>query len=168
MKFLVGRKDMTPYYGPLPSEKKNQKPRFLEQTTTGRVYAYTAILGTREDMIPYDGPVPAIPVKEPAKSHESQPPGNVNQKPDTQKSTKVHIGECVNQSEMITNDNTEGVVNPEKPHVQDLAKLNPDERILQLRSEGKSLSFIGKFLGITKVAVHKRLKRIAKRQAKGC
>ena len=47
------------------------KPKYLRQTTTGRIYAYSDILATRKDMVPVEeekqqAPVIAVKLAEPA------------------------------------------------------------------------------------------------------
>ena len=37
------------------------KPKYLRQTTTGRIYAYSDILATRKDMVPVEEEKPQAP-----------------------------------------------------------------------------------------------------------
>jgi hypothetical protein len=130
-----------------PDKKIIPPCKYLRKKGTDEIFCYTIYLAERKDMEPYEGPLP-------------NPNGNQT------------------ISEMLANLNTftgvnhsEELVNLTKPNFQSdpeytkkIAKIEIEKTIIALRNDGKSLSFIGKTLGISKVAVHKRLKRIAMRQ----
>ncbi|MBE0426370.1 MAG: hypothetical protein IBX72_06960 [Nitrospirae bacterium] len=177
---LVKRGDMVPYTGPVPVSKDFEIPE-IER------YFMKVMQDSKEKST-----LSAEGLKEFEKIHEVNP---VNfRKLKTEELSNVDIKMNINPSEMIINDSPEKFVNYRKLQVQSLQETastlchrdgvnlrkldvkndnvnlqkpskSSEEIIIELRKQGKPLSFIGKSLGISKTAVHKRLKRISMKRS---